>query len=104
MDVVCKYALTLILVACGIVLTCFVAKVTAKRIPSLATNNMRLVYFLVGCCFLLVSAIGRIGWSIQTLAGDSPAERLDKTFFLILSGLGTFFLVLEYCIGRFRET
>jgi hypothetical protein len=60
----------------------------------------RTACFLVGSALLLVVGIGRLGWSIQTIDGHSPPERLDQVLFLILSLAGTFLLVFEYFAGH----
>jgi hypothetical protein len=47
-----------------------------------------------------VAGIGRLGWSIQTIGGKSPPERLDQAIFFALSLSGTFLLVYDFFVGQ----
>jgi len=67
------------------------------------SDRTQLVLFLFGTGILLVAGIGRLGWPIQTLGGNSPAEKLDQGIFLLLSLSGTFLLLLDYFLSRTRK-
>jgi len=68
--------------------------------PIIVNSQFRLWLFLIGTGLLLVAAIGRLGWEIQTWSGKTPKEKLDKTLFWIFSVSGTFLLIFDYCLGN----
>ena len=94
------YVKALVYVAACLALGWLSATLARSRWPTLADSLTHAVVFLLGSGLLLVAAIGRLGWGIQTWGGDSPAERLDQRVFLVLSLLGTFLLVFEFFLGK----
>ncbi len=99
-EVILNYFKTIALVGVIFLIAWITARKAQIRTPSLCRGKARRACFLVGSAFLLVAAIGRLGWSIQTIDGHSPPERLDQVLFLILSLVGTFLLVFEYFAGH----
>jgi|SRR3990172_10357439 len=84
LDFVCAWAVAFLLV----------------RFRLCVSDTSRLVVFLLGTGILLVAAIGRLGWSIQTIGGATAQETLDQSIFFYSSLLGTFLLVLGYFVDR----
>ena len=100
-DVALNYLKITCFVTLEIILAFFAAKFAANKWPTISSTRSRLVLFLIGCGSLLVSATGRLGWSIQTWGGGSRAEALDQATFWVLSVVGTFLLISDYCLGYF---
>lgn len=98
-QVVCNYLLAAFYVLADFAAAWLVGWLAVRKLPALASDGTRAVTFLVGSGLLLVAAIGRLGWSIQTIAGVSPPENLDQGIFLILSLCGTFLLIYNFVVG-----
>ncbi len=102
--VILNYTLVFIAVSIALLLSVIVARFLVHRFPKTSTPKVRLLFFLIGCGALLIAAIGRLGWSIQTMSGESLAEKIDIAVFTFLSISGTFLLIVDYCIGFFKTT
>jgi lipid-A-disaccharide synthase-like uncharacterized protein len=102
-DVITKYVLTLfgvtVLLAVGMV----VGRAAVLKFPRLASQPVRTAVFLIGTGMLLVAAIGRLGWSIQTMDSNSGPENLDAAIFWCLSVLGTVLLVFDFAVGQYSK-
>jgi O-antigen/teichoic acid export membrane protein len=66
-----------------------------------AVGRWRQTAFMGGTGMLLVAGIGRLGWSIQTYKSQSPAEKIDRVIFWILSVGGTHLLVFDFALGKY---
>jgi len=60
-------------------------------------KNLSMLLIVSSAC-LLIAGIGKLGWSIQTLGGNTPAENLNQTIFLCLSHFGTFLLFTYFIL------
>jgi hypothetical protein len=90
--VIKKYLITALAVSGNIVLAWAVSRTLATPM----TRGCHLALLGIGTGFLLVAGIGRLGWAIQTLGGESPAEILDRRLSVALSHIGTFALALDF--------
>jgi TRAP-type C4-dicarboxylate transport system permease small subunit len=92
----------------GFVITAFAAaavcaRLATRKVPALCRGWIRVAAFLLGSGLLLVAAVGRLGWELQSWRGQSDAEILDLNIFVGLSLVGTFLVVFEYLAGRLDE-
>jgi len=74
--------------------------ITQEFLPTVV-GRWRQIAFMAGTGMLLVAGIGRLGWSIQTYKGQSPAEKADRLIFWILSVGGTHLLVLDFALSKY---
>jgi len=93
--VIFHYFYTFICVAVNFIFALLFVHLSRLKCPKLINKDIRLIYLIVGACFLLVASIGKLGWSIQTIGGNTPAERLNEWICIILSHIGTFFLFID---------
>jgi hypothetical protein len=98
MDVVLHYVLTAIYVTINIGLAFFTAWLIAIKRPQWVTDGKKAFLLVVGTGILLVAGVGKLGWSIQTMVGTTPAEQMNEAIFLTLSHVGTFILFLEVAL------
>jgi hypothetical protein len=101
--VILTYLKNIVFVSIGLSVSFFAAKYLSILYPNIITPKFRIIIFLVGTGMILVAAIDRLSWDIQTWDGSSPAEKLDSYLFWIFSIIGTLLLVFDYCIGFFNE-
>jgi len=97
------YFKNIIYVSVVITIAFFSAKYLSQFYPNILKPKIRLWIFFFGAGLLLVAAIGRLGWEIQTWATESPAEKLDQAIFWISSVTGTFLLIFDYCLSFFKN-
>ena len=93
--VIFHYFYTFVSVAVNFIVALLFVCFSRSKYPKLINKHIRLVYLIVGSGFLLVASIGKLGWSIQTYGGNTPAERLNEWIFLFLSRIGTFLLFID---------
>jgi hypothetical protein len=93
--VIFHYFYAFILVAATSICALLFIRFSRSKCPKLINKHIRLIYLIVGTGFLLVAGIGKLGWSIQTFGGNTPAERLNEWIFLFLSLFGTFLLFID---------
>jgi hypothetical protein len=74
----------------------FLARIIARKRPTLINTTTKLVAILLGTGLVLTAAVGKLGWSIQSWqAAPSPREVLNTALFWILSQTGSFLIFLE---------
>jgi len=93
--VIFHYFYTFIFVAANFICALLFVRFSRSKCSKLINEHIRLVYLIVGAGFLLVASIGKLGWSIQTWDGNTPAESLNEWIFIILSHIGTFLLFID---------
>lgn len=93
--VIFHYFYTFVGVAVNFIFALLFVCFSRSKCPKLINKHIRLVYLIVGSGFLLVASIGKLGWSIQTFGGNTPAEKLNEGIFLFLSHIGTFLLFID---------
>jgi hypothetical protein len=93
--VIFHYFYIFIGVAINFIIAILFVCLSRSKFPKLINKHARLVYLIIGTGFLLVAGIGKLGWSIQTYSGNTPAENLNERIFLFLSHIGTFFLFID---------
>jgi hypothetical protein len=98
-DVILNYCKNILIVGFFLVgLKYFVDYIT-RIFPFLLSTKIRIIVFMVGSAMLLVAAIGRLGWEIQTWDGNSTAERVDDILFWTFSVFGTALIIVDYFLG-----
>jgi len=101
-SVILTYLKNMSFVSIGLLVSLFAAKYLPIHYPNIISPKFRTIIFLVGTGMILVAAIDRLSWDIQTWSGSSPAEKLDSHLFWIFSVIGTLLLVFDYCISFFN--
>jgi TRAP-type C4-dicarboxylate transport system permease small subunit len=71
------------------------SKVNSSKWAESIVKNRQVILVCLGTAFLLVAGIGKLGWSIQTYDGTTPAENLNEYIFLVLSHIGTFLIFVD---------
>lgn len=66
-------------------------------------KNRQVVLMCLSSVFLLVAGIGGLGWAIQTYDGTTPAEKLNKYIFLVLSYVGTFLMFVDIFLTALND-
>ena len=71
--------------------------------PHIGILRNKFIIIIIGTIILLIAAIGKLGWSIQTWNGNTSIEQLNNQIFWILSHLGSFLIFFEIMLGYFRR-
>ena len=66
-------------------------------------EKRQVILVCLGSALLLVAGIGKLGWSIQTYGGTTPAENLNERIFLVLSHLGTFLIFVDISLTALNK-
>jgi hypothetical protein len=86
----------------GVISVVALAGISAKMLKSrLRSGSQRLEWWmeLSGTVLLAFAGIARLGWSIQSWGGDSPAEQLNTAIFYSASGLGLWLLLVGFFLA-----
>ncbi len=59
--------------------------------------------YVLSAVVLLWAVLAKVGWSIQTMAGDSLPEQLNEVFFRFLMAVGTYSLLFGLFLGIFNQ-
>ena len=73
-----------------------------SKYPKLFTKKFLAILLIASSAILLVAGIGRLGWSIQTIAGKTAPEIVNNVIFLCLSYIGGF-LLFTYLILMLKK-
>lgn len=91
-----SYAKALVMVAIAILAGLCFSLALSDRFSWSETSIV--AFRCVATGLLATSALGRLGWSIQTWGGSSPVESLNFWIFRILYLIGLAFTVASFCL------
>ena len=69
-----------------------IANFIKSKYPKLITKKFLDILLISSSFILLYAGIGKVGWSIQTWAGDTTPENVNNAIFQVLTFLGGFLL------------
>ena len=88
--------------AAGVVALVFgLAYWSASRVVTIPASR-RVMWQAVGAALTFWAVYAKVGWQIQTIDGNSPAETFNEWFFYIVTAVGT--LLLAYATFLRGET
>jgi hypothetical protein len=78
-------------------------KVASFKLAKFIVKNKHIMLGCFGTAILLVAGIGKLGWSIQTVGGTTPAEKLNEYIFWVLSCVGTFLVFVDIFLTALND-
>ncbi|MBN1795812.1 MAG: hypothetical protein JW804_03995 [Sedimentisphaerales bacterium] len=105
-DLTIKVILHYLIAAVSVFINIALAYCTAKFLitkHSKPINSYTTALLVLGTCLILIAGIGKLGWSIQTIGGNSIFEKLNNGLFWCLSHLGTFLIFLSIFISLVKN-